>query len=200
MNIQPKPAKSIDQAPGVTKPDTVEEDILRKESKPSATKTNESRKTPFNLMAAILGIIISSLIYFTIQYHHRVTRPLESGSVLLPGQWKSPCGLYDLLPQKLRSRLPIDFLPPACESSSSSSLEFGSDGTLRYFKEGSGGERKVVRSVAGSIGSGDQCSQGTDEQCTENGALFVKDGYNWYLVMGEKRVTLSWDVMRDFTS
>ena len=94
----------------------------------------------------------------------------------------------------------MDILPPACESSSSSSLEFGSDGTLRYFKEGSDGQRKVVKSITGRFGDGDQCLEGSDEQCTENGALFVKDGYNWYLVMGEKRITLSWDVMRDFTS
>jgi hypothetical protein len=28
----------------------------------------------------------------------------------------------------------------------------------------------------------------------------VKDGYNWYLIMGDKRIVLSWEVMRDFTS
>ena len=176
------------------------------EHKPTFTTGNDTKRTPSSNMptrAIIIGIIISSLFYFTIQHHHNVTRPLESGSVLLPGQWKSPCGLYDMLPQKFRTKFPAHVLPPACESSSSSSLELGSDGVLRYFKEGSGGERKVVRSVdGGSIGNGGQrCPEGSNnEQCTENGALFVKDGYNWYLIMGDKRIVLSWEVMRDFTS
>lgn len=200
VNIQPKMVDKSNQVPGTKLPDIAEEDNRQKKNKPPTSKINEVKKSPVILKTAILGIIISSLLYFTIQYHFRVSGPLESRSVLRPGEWKSPCGLYDLLPRNLRARLPVDILPPACDSSSSSSLDFGSDGVLRHFKEGSDGERKLVRSFTGSVGNGDQCSEGSDEQCTVNGALFLKDGYSWYVVIGEKRSLLSWEVMRDFTS
>lgn len=200
-NMQPKMAEKSNQVSGTKLPEIAEEGIRQKETNPPTSKMiSEVKKSPVILTTAILGIIISSLLYFTIQYHFRVSTPLESRSVLLPGEWKSPCGLYDLLPRNLRTRLPVAILPPACDTLSSSALEFGSDGILRHFKEGSEGERKLVKSFSGSIGNGDQCSEESDQQCTENGALFVKDGYSWYVVMGEKRTLLSWDVMRDFTS
>ena len=127
-----------------------------------------------------------------------VSRPLESGSILLRGEWKSQCGIFDLLPEKWLDRLPIDKILPTCNSLSSSMLELGRDGTLRYFKKGTDGQRKETWSVVSGAGDDGQCSEVGDGKCLESGVSFVKDGYNWYVVMGPTRNALIPDVARDF--
>ncbi len=43
-----------------------------------------------------------------------------------------------------------------------------------------------------------QCSEVGGGTCLENGVTFVKDEYNWYVVMGQTRNALRRDVARDF--
>ncbi|KAL9185235.1 hypothetical protein ACHAXT_003012 [Thalassiosira profunda] len=145
---------------------------------------------------AILAIIVSSLLFFTIQRHVRVTKPLESGSVLLPGQWKSQCGIFDLFPEEWVAKLPLDKLSSSCDTASSSMLELGRDGTLRYFRKGGGGELQEAWSAVG----GGQCTEGAEGDCVDQGAKFVKDGGYWYVDMGGFKTSLNRDVIRDFTA
>lgn len=185
-----------------------EEGSRRTDTKPSSPKKaigdqKATKTTLSNLPTALLGIAISSLLFFTIQRHVRVTKPLESGDVLLPGQWKSQCGIFDLFPEEWLDKFPLDEIsPPSCDMSSSSMLELGKDGTLRYFtKDAKEGERKETWSAV--VGGGRQCVEGEendDEECVEKGATFVKEGPNWYLEMDGSRTWLNRDVMRDFTT
>merc|ERR1712032_1430606 len=102
----------------------------------------------------------------------RITRPIESGQVLLPGQWRSQCGVFDLLPTEWLEKLPMAKLSPMCDTLSSSMLEFGGDGTLRYFKRDESGKRKEVWSTAGS-GLEPQCADDNGDHCLDKGATFV---------------------------
>ena len=185
-----------------------EEDIDRKEKKnklspktksPVAKKTSSSSSS---LPTMILGMLLSTILFFTIQRHLSVTKPIASGDVLLPGQWKSTCGIFDLVPSDLLEKLPMDKLSSrSCSMTSSSKLELGKDGTLRYFTKSDDDERKVVWSVEG--GGEQQCSnegEDTDEQCFEKGATFIQSGNYWYVDMGGVRTSLNKDVIRDFTN
>lgn len=131
----------------------------------------------------------------------RVTSPLESGSVLLPGQWKSQCGIFDLFPDEWLDRLPMEKLCSQCDSTKSSMLELGKDGILRYFtRSGKDGELKEMWKVVGGADSG-ECYDGEDDaQCSDRGATFMKDGNYWYVEMGGTRSSLSKDVIKDFTA
>ena len=127
------------------------------------------------LPIAVWGIILS-IIVLTIRRHISVTSPIKSGDLLLPGKFKSQCGIYDLFPEK----------GWCAASSTSSTLELGSDGTLRYFTKSSSGDdgkRSLIWSVAGG---------------KEDAAKFEKEGYYWYVTMGGTRTTLNKDVIRDF--
>lgn len=158
-----------------------------------------TKLSSFNLPTVILGVLLSSLMYYTLQLHVRLTRPLEPGSVLLLGQWKSQCGMFDLLPEMWLTRLiPMDKLLPSCNISSSSMLEFGMDGTLRYYTKGTDGQRKESWYAVSGTGDKLKCSQEGGDQCMENGAIFKEGIYNWYVVMGGTRHALSSDVARDF--
>lgn len=83
-------------------------------------------------------------------------------------------------------------------------LELGKDGMLRYFTmdgESEDGEvqRKEAWSAAGR--NGGQCVEGEEEdECTDVGATFVKNGAYWYVDVGGLRTPLSKDVIRDFTT
>ncbi len=92
----------------------------------------------------------------------------------------------------------MDTLLPSCNYSSSSMLELGRDGTLRYFTKGTDGQRKGTWSVESDAGDAGQCSEVGDGKCLENGVTFVKDEYNWYVIMGQTRNALRQDVARDF--
>jgi hypothetical protein len=80
-------------------------------------------------------------------------------------------------------------------------LEFGMDGTLRYFTKGIDGQRKEAWSaVGGTTTAGDEgnCSKEGDLQCLVNEAIFKEGIYNWYVVMGGTRHALSSELARDF--
>lgn len=200
-----------------------EEDIRRKEKKSSSPrkqvksqtdaekKSTKKKSSSSKLPTMILGAIIASLLFFTAKRHVSVTRRLESGHVLLPGQWKSQCGIFDLFPEEWLDKFPMNKLSSSCVASSSSVLELGREGTLRYFTKDSDGERKVMQSFVGGgiVYDGKQCSESvegvSDEECIEppqkittGGATFKKDGRNWYVDFGEKPIVLSQDVVRDF--
>ncbi len=192
--------QSLKRRPEDMKLSQILEEIRPKEDKRHSPRiTSPAKKSSSsNLPTVILGIIISSILYLAAQHHVRVLRPLESGSVLLRGEWKSQCGIFDLLPEKWLKRLPIDTLLPSCNYTSSSMLELGRDGTLRYFTKGTDGQRKEkwkIESVAGDAG---QCSKVGGGKCLENGVTFVKDEYNWYVVVGQTKNALRRDVARDF--
>ena len=168
-----------------------------------ANGVSSMKKTssPISLPTIILGVILSLLVYYAIRAHTRLTRPLEQGSILLRGQWISQCGMFDLLPTQLLNILPMKKLSPSCNTSSSSMLEFGMDGTLRYFTKGMDGQRKEAWSaVGGTTTAGDEgnCSKEGDEQCLANEAIFKEGIYNWYVVMGGTRHVLSSELARDF--
>lgn len=205
MQVQTKQKKSRSATSGSKLTKISEEDTRRKEKKQpapslktkSAAKKTET-KSSSTLPTAILGIIVSSLLFFTVQRHLRVTKPLESGHVLLPGQWKSQCGIFDLFPEEWLEKLPMDKLSSSCDPSSSSMLELGRDGTLRYFRKGSDGELEEAWNVEG--GSTGQCTGAEEEQCFDKGATFVKEGGYWYVDMGGTRTSLARGVIRDFTA
>lgn len=206
--------KSRSSGPKMTQ--IAEEDSRRKETKtPSPTnapssqragpaksvgdKAAKKKKSSSGLSTFLLGVIMSSLVYFTIERHFKVTRPLESGDVLLPGQWRSQCGIFDLFPTEWLDKLPMDKLAPSCDTSTSSMLELGRDGTLRYFAKSGGGERKDTWSVPGSK-KVEQCLEEGGEECVA-GATFVKDEKNnWYVEMEGARTLLSKDVVSDFAT
>lgn len=164
-----------------------------------ATLTGESSTS--TLPTAVLGVIIALLAFFTVQRHLSVTKPLESGDALYPGQWKSQCGIFELLPKVPLSDRLMDQLSYSCDTSSSTMLELGRDGALRYFTKGRDGEVTEKWKLEGEI-DGDQCEE--DEECDQCGcedeATFVKEGNNWYVEMNGKRTSLIKDVIRDFMS
>jgi len=176
---------------------------------PSPTKKGKSsdkatKKASSSILpTAVLGIIISSLLFMTLQRHFTITKPLQSGDSLLPGQWKSQCGIFELVPEGSFGNLLMNKLAPLCDLSSSSMLELGKDGTLRYFtKQGADGERQERWSVA-SKHTNEQCSaEGSDEeeQCHDMVATFVEDGNSWFVELGGARTSLNKDVIRDFTT
>lgn len=151
-------------------------DIKKKAPSPKAkSQAKPADNNILGLPIAVWGIIIS-IIGLTIRRHISVTSPIKSGDLLLPGKFKSQCGIYDLFPEK----------GWCAASSTSSTLELGSDGTLRYFTKSSSGDdgkRSLVWSVAGG---------------KEEAAKFEKEGYYWYVTMGGTRTTLNKDVIRDF--
>lgn len=154
------------------------------------SKTKSASKTP-----SIFGLGIMTLLFFTVLRHIRVTKKIESGDVLLPGQWKSQCGIWDVLPE----------LGKFCNTESSSTLEMGRDGTLRYFtKNSADGEKRESWTLSGN--SAAQCSESSDQsECAADdvdgpSATFVKDGYYWYVELDGKRTSLGKDVVQDFMS
>jgi hypothetical protein len=195
-----KSKQSTKARPGDTKLSIIPEEIRPKEDTRHSRRIPEpaEKSSSSNLPTVMLGIIISSILYLAVQHHVRALRPLESGSVLLRGEWKSQCGIFDLLPEKWLDRLPMDTLLPICNYSSSSMLELGSDGTLRYFTKGTDGQRKETWNIESNAGDAGQCSEVGGGTCLENGVTFVKDEYNWYVVMGQTRNALRRDVARDF--
>eukprot|EP00985_Skeletonema_marinoi_P032493 scaffold39154_cov202-Skeletonema_marinoi.AAC.2 len=156
---------------------------------PVVSKSKSTSKTP-----TIFGIGIMTLLFFTILRHIRVTKKIESGDVLLPGQWKSQCGIWDVLPEKLSEKY--------CNTKSSSTLEMGRDGTLRYFtKSGEDGEKSESW-----ILSGNNAAQCAESECVNSddadisSATFVSDGGSWYVDLDDKRTALGKDVVQDFMS
>lgn len=204
-----KPAKKSRSAMGGSKLTKIsEEDSRVKEKTKSSKGVNGSNEaTPMGksstsiLPTAVLGVIIASLAFFTVQRHLSVTKPLESGNALYPGQWKSQCGIFELLPQNSLSDKLMDQLSSSCDTSSSTMLELGKDGTLRYFTKGGDGRLKEKWKVESEI-DGDQCEE--EEECDQCGcedeATFVKEGNNWYVDMDGTRTSLIKDVIRDFMS
>lgn len=89
----------------------------------------------------------------------------------------------------------MDKLFPSCDPKSSSILELGKDGTLRYFTKDTNGRRKEAWNVAIGDVDEEECS---DSKCVEDGVTFVSDEYNWYAVMGQTRKALNREVTRDF--
>ena len=163
-----------------------------KEEKAPATpkqpvqKTKAKSKTP-----SLFGLGIMALLFFTVLRHVRVTKKIESGDSLLPGQWKSQCGFWDVLPEKLSEKY--------CNTKSS--LELGRDGTLRYYNKGGKGGEKIESWILS--GKSAQCED--DESGCVNGdngdvssATFVKNGNSWYVDLDGKRTTLRKDVVKDF--
>lgn len=160
---------------------------------PSATESKKKSNVP-----TIMGILLSVVLALTIKRHVDVTKPLISGDVLLPGQWKSQCGIFGLFPEEVLEALPMDKLSKSC-GPSSTSLELGKDGTLRYFKASSG-PGDDMKKLAWSVDGNKQCSEedGDDSQCS--GAKFEKVGNYWYVDVGGTRTSLNSDVIRDFTN
>ncbi len=165
---------------------------------PTPTQTVPESKSTSSKTSTIFGMGIMALLFFTVLRHIRVTKKIESGDVLLPGQWKSQCGIWDVLPEKLSEKY--------CNTKSSSTLEMGRDGTLRYFtKSADGGEKSERWILSSSGGSAPQCADGQSE-CVDgddgesSSATFVKDGNYWYVDLDGKRTTLGKDVVQDFMS
>lgn len=178
------------------------EKIAEEESKETmkvTPPTSKQRDVPKIKSASkttpIFGIGIIVLLFFTALRHIRVTKKIQSGDVLLPGQWRSQCGIWDMLPE----------LGKFCNTESSSTLEMGRDGTLRYFKNDADGNKHESWILSGT-GNAAKCSQSSDQsQCmnsddeSSSSATFVSDGKSWYVDLdGVKRTTLGKDVVQDF--
>ena len=129
MKVQHKSAKKGRSAGSAKLTKIAEEDIRRKEGRnkrPTSPKkiarnsgvvgVKESSTKKKKLPTLILGLVISLSVFFTVQRHVQVTRPLESGHVLLPGQWKSQCGIFDMFPPEWLDKLPMDKLSLSCEA------------------------------------------------------------------------------------
>lgn len=175
-----------------------EEDSTEKTTEKKVTttpeKTRPPKSKPTSKTSIVFGMGIMALLFFTILRHIRVTKKIQSGDVLLPGQWKSQCGIWDILPKKLSEKY--------CNSKSST-LEMGRDGTLRYFTKSADSEKSESWSLSGS--GAHQCADGGESNCAagddgQNSVTFVKDGFSWYVDMDGKRTTLGKNVVQDFMS
>mmetsp|Transcript_40195 Transcript_40195/g.85581 ORF Transcript_40195/g.85581 Transcript_40195/m.85581 type:complete len:446 (+) Transcript_40195:199-1536(+) len=162
-----------------------------------SAKRAEKGTPPSMLPTAALGVIVASMAFFAVQHHASITKPLESGDALYPGQWKSRCGVFDLLSPEWLGRFPFERLSRACDPPSSSVLELGRDGTLRYFAKGGDGQRTERWRVEGG-GGGDQCEEDECDECCDIEATFMKEGNNWYVELDGTRASLNKDVIRDF--
>lgn len=168
-----------------------------------STETSSSSILP----TVILGFLFAALLFF----HIHVSKPLESGEVLLPGQWKSQCGILDLFPKEWLAKFPMENLFPEewlakfptqkrfflCDTSSYPMLELGRDGTLRYFTKGEDGKRKERWSMKGKNNMY-ECAVGEEEQCFGKGAIFLEDGNDWFVEIDETREKLNDDVVHNF--
>lgn len=96
-----------------------------------------------------------------------------------------------------------------CDLSTSSKLEMGKDGKLRYYSKDASGDLKETWSVGGG-GNVAECVAGEDGeedgQCVKEsmkgreGAKFVNESGRWYVEMSGSRSLLNRDVAREFTS
>jgi hypothetical protein len=178
-----KPVKKMEQ---IAEEDGKEKKAVGATSKKEGT----SPKKKSSNASAVIGTGIMALLFFTVLRHIRVTKKVQSGDVLLPGQWKSQCGIWDVLPEKLSEKY--------CNTQSSSTLELGRDGTLRYFTKNADGEKSESWSLAGSA---PQCAESSECAANEDGAssaTFTKDGYYWYVELDGKRTSLGYDIVQDF--
>ncbi len=153
----------------------------------------------------LLSVIVAILFVYAAKIHVQVTRPIVSGDVLFPGEWKSQCGILDLMPPQLQQTIQSSSalgkrVKNNCDVTKSSMLEMGVDGTLRYFIKSSSGNiftGKEVWSVAGGKVACD--SDARDGQCgAQEGASFLKDGELWYVIIDNTRYSVNRDAIRDF--
>jgi len=157
--------------------------------------SKKAKRKPSYLPTQILGIIIAVAIVFIMQQHVRITRPIQSGLCLLPGEWISPCGLWELLPSSFGRNNNNKLF---CDTKTMSKLYMGKDGKLRYY---TGVGLDEIWTV------GTECSSENDdaaaEQCVTDldcqGAIFTLEGKKWFVEVNGDRKPLIKEVIEQFT-
>jgi len=173
----------------------------------SPSSNNKSKHIVLNKYLPIisLSVIIAILFVYAANRHIQVTRPIVSGDVLLPGEWKSQCGLLELMPLKLQQIIQSssafgERVKSKCDGTKSSMLEMGTDGTLRYFTKSSCGDTLTGKEVWSVPGRKLGCdgNAGGDHCAAQEGASFLKEGESWYVVIDHSQTSMDRDVIRDF--
>lgn len=146
----------------------------------------KAKRKPSYLPTQVLGIIIAAAVFFITQQHVRITRPIQSGFCLMPGEWISQCGIWELIPGAGNSKF--------CDSKTMSKLSMGKDGKLRYY----GGGLEEIWSA------GAECSVDENtEQCVADldcqGAAFTLEGKKWFVEVNGDRKPLIKEVIEQFT-
>jgi hypothetical protein len=186
IQLTAKPKKSNRKAVGgsnLPKIDENEQSKTASRSNPRGLPTESFKKKKTSYFPTqVLGIIIAIGLFFITQHHNKMTRPIQSGMCLMPGEWISQCGFWELLPGN-----------KFCDASVSK-LSMGKDGKLRYFNKG----LEEVWSV------GTECvAEDKDDQCVVNldcqGAAFRLEGKKWYVEVNGDRKPLIKEVVEAFT-
>jgi len=154
------------------------------ENSKTAAKSNARGRRP-NFPTQVLGILIAAVVFAVTQQHYRIVRPIQSGLCLLPGEWISQCGIWELFPGNM-----------LCDSSKVPKLSMGRDGKLRYFDQVGSGKKETWSVGIGCAGdSGKPCEENLDCQ----GAAFALQGKKWYVEVNRDRKPLLKDIIQQFT-
>jgi hypothetical protein len=185
VQLTARPKKSSAKS-GASKLPKIDEDVKpRAESNTNARglpAEKSKRKTKASYFPTqVLGIVIAAAFFFLNQQHNRITRHLQSGLCLLPGEWISKCGVWELIPGGNKF----------CDMSSVSKLSMGKDGKLRYFDKDMG--------EMWNVGT---CAASDDEQCVMNidcqGAAFTLEGKKWFVEVNGDRKPITKEVVEQF--
>jgi len=150
--VVPIPPPSTDTAKVTERKITPSSPVAEKEYTPvsppttSRTLPSSSPKSHNYTMLLILGVVAAYMIRVLINFQGHITTPLQPGSVLAPGAWRSRCGFAQ---------------SSACTSAY---IEMGLDGTLQVVEDNG-----VTFSLSGKV-----CGE-EDEDCVP-GAVIEEDG------------------------
>ena len=139
-----------------------------------------------------LTSLFVAMVAYAVKLHVRVTQPTTlTSNLLLPREWKSTCGILDVLPQQLIFSRAVQYVGGMMKNDkciidstmplSSFMLEMGKDGTLRYFTTNDDGERKEAWSVVGDY------SDGGGGNANDNTASCVKEDANGQCLQMQKQ-------------
>jgi len=193
VKVESKAKRKIQRLPQISEE---RKKTKRRSTSRAKGETKKQSSSSSSLPTAILTLLLGTLAIFTGRHHCTITKTLNSGDLLLPGNWISQCGVFDLLPALVFDLLPasVSEYVPTCDLSVSSMLQLDDDGTtLRYFSKNEEGKR-VERWIANINPA--ECTN-EDETC-ELGVKFVKDGQSWYAERGGSRSHVNKNVVTDF--
>ena len=145
----------------------ISEDPSKDTARGSAAVTERNQGSSFP--TTILRLLFAGLAIFVAKRHRDTTSKLVHGSLMHPGEWRSRCGAFDLVPSFVADGM-SGLIP--CDLEASSMLQY--DGQyLRYYTKEMGLRVEKWSADLGLV----QCNE--DSECEET-IKFAKKGTTWY--------------------
>jgi len=122
-----------------------------------------------SFQTTILRLLFAGLAIFVAKHHRDMTSQLVHGSVMHPGEWRSRCGAFDLVPSFVAEGM-LKLIP--CDLEASSMLQYDGQ-TLRYYTKEMGSRVEKWSADLGLV----RCKE--DSECEET-IKFAQKGTTWY--------------------